>query len=137
MDYDAAGNLVVTEYDGWIRVIRADGTVATLAGTGVEGYAGDGGQAVRAVLRHPHDVAVGSAGILIADSHNGAIRRIGEDGVIRTLAAGFAAPIAIAAAPGGGAFVADGQTGSIYRLSASGAAFPGALGSCRQVCAKQ
>src|SRR5262245_28990622 len=120
MDYDAAGNLVLAEYDGWIRVIRADGTIRTVSGNGTEGYAGDGGPAAAAVLKHPHDVAVLPDAVVVADSHNGAIRRIGADGVIRTIASGMAAPIAVAPAPDGGVYVAEAGRSAIVEVSATG-----------------
>jgi sugar lactone lactonase YvrE len=108
MDVDAQGNLVVAEYDGWIRVVQSDGTIGTLAGNGTEGYAGDGGPAARSVLRHPHDVAVMPDGsIVVADSHNQAIRRIAPNGIITTMAAGLEAPVGVAPAPNGAVYVAE------------------------------
>ena len=125
--FDRDGNLVLAEYDGWVRVVRRDGTVGTLAGTGAEGYSGDGGPAARATLRHPHDVAVLSDGsILVADSHNGALRRIGADGVIRSVVSGLTAPVAVAAGPAGSSFVA---ASGIYRIAADGARTPVATAS--------
>jgi sugar lactone lactonase YvrE len=110
MDIDPQGRLVIAEYDGWIRVVEADGTIGTLAGNGTEGYSGDDGPARSAVLRHPHDVAVMLDGsIVVADSHNQAIRRIAPDGRIRTIASGLSAPVGVAPARGGGVYVAEGD----------------------------
>ena len=41
VDHDES--IVVSEYDNWIRFIDPNGIVSTIAGTGEEGYAGDGG----------------------------------------------------------------------------------------------
>ena len=120
MEVDADGNLVAAEYDGWIRVVRPDGTIATLAGNGIEGYAGDGGPATRAALRHPHDVALMADGaIVVADSHNQAIRRISPDGVITTIATELGAPVGVAPGPNGGVYVAEGA-GRITLIRGSG-----------------
>ena len=65
----------------------ADGTITTIAGTGEEGFSGDGGPAVQAYLNSPNDVAVDSAGNLyIADSDNSRIRKVDSSGVISTIA---------------------------------------------------
>lgn len=121
MDVDRDGNLILAEYDGWIRIVRASGTIGSLAGNGTEGYSGDGSPASRAVLRHPHDVAVLTSGaIAIADSHNAAIRRIDLDGTIRTIARELGAPVGIAPAPNDGVYVADGN-GRILLVRAGGA----------------
>jgi cysteine-rich repeat protein len=72
------------------RVVRVDvetGLVALVAGTGVQGYSGDGGQATQAKLGGPHGVAVDGLGnIFIADTLNNRIRRVGLDGIITTVA---------------------------------------------------
>ena len=63
------------------------GKIATVAGTGDGGYEGDGGAALQARLDEPTDVAVDAGGAVLAiDRGNNAIRRIGPDGVITTLA---------------------------------------------------
>jgi streptogramin lyase len=61
--------------------------IATFAGTGEKGYAGDGGPAVQARLNNPFGVVKGPDGaIYICDTGNHAIRRVGTNGVITTVA---------------------------------------------------
>jgi sugar lactone lactonase YvrE len=78
---------VADTFNNRIRRIAPDGTIRTVAGTGVAGSGGDGGPAVNAQLRWPHDVVLDGAGNLyIADSANHRIRMMSRDGVIRTVA---------------------------------------------------
>jgi DNA-binding CsgD family transcriptional regulator/sugar lactone lactonase YvrE len=70
-----------------VRMISADGTIGTIAGTGEAGYAGDGGVASQAVLNSPQGLAVDAEGNLyVADSFNGRVRKIDVGGVITTIA---------------------------------------------------
>ena len=70
-----------------VRMIREDDVITTVAGTGDQGYSGDGGQAVDAALYHPSALAVDGAGNLyVTDSLNHVVRRISTDGVIETVA---------------------------------------------------
>ena len=64
------------------------GVITTVAGNGIDGYAGDGGPATAAALFVPSGVAVDSAGSLfIADTGNQRIRRVDSvAGVISTVA---------------------------------------------------
>ena len=63
-----------------------DGIITTLAGTGVPGISGDGGQAVAAQLDTPTGIAVHPDGnILFVDAQNQRIRRIDAQGVITTI----------------------------------------------------
>jgi DNA-binding beta-propeller fold protein YncE len=64
------------------------GTIDTYAGTGVAGYAGDGGLALNAAFYFPMDVAVElSTGLVyVCDFNNHRIRRIDADGKVRTVA---------------------------------------------------
>jgi sugar lactone lactonase YvrE len=60
-----------------VRVIRTDGTIGTLAGTGNRGYSGDGGPAASAELDRPYGVDVAPNGtVYVCDTHNHRIRRI-------------------------------------------------------------
>jgi DNA-binding beta-propeller fold protein YncE len=62
-------------------------TVTTVAGTGAQGYAGDGGPATKALLNNPFDLAFDPAGNLcFSDTYNHCIRRIDRNGVISTIA---------------------------------------------------
>ncbi|MDQ3034398.1 MAG: hypothetical protein M3Y87_18465 [Myxococcota bacterium] len=69
-----------------IRVIAPDGTVGTLAGTGEQGYGGDGGAATAAMIDNPVDVEVSSDGTLyFTDTMNHCVRAVDlASGVIRT-----------------------------------------------------
>jgi len=71
------------------RVRRVDprGVITTVAGAGQAGFSGDGGAAFAAQLNSPRAVAVdGQGNLYIADSGNHRVRRVGSDGVIRTVA---------------------------------------------------
>lgn len=69
------------------RIDLASGTVETIVGTGLRGYAGDGGDALEAQLDNPSGVAVDDDGTLfIADRGNHVVRVVHPDGIIETLA---------------------------------------------------
>lgn len=84
---DVTGALLVCDSQNH-RVRRlASGTITTVAGTGTQGFAGDGAAATLAELDTPAGIAVGADGrIYIADSHNDRIRAIALDGTISTIA---------------------------------------------------
>jgi hypothetical protein len=120
VDHDKT--IAIAEYDNWIRFVDANGTISTLAGTGEEGYAGDGGPAHAALFRHPHDLALRiDRELIIADSHNGVLRRIDPAGKISTFATGFGAPVAVKGGPGNALYVADGRANAVFRLDSTGA----------------
>lgn len=120
--FGPGNELFLPEYDNWIRRVRADGIIETIAGTGTEGFAGDGGPAKTAAIAAPHALAVRSDGsVVFADSHNGRVRQIDPSGRITTLASSFVAPVSIAAAPDGSVVVGDAQTGLLQRVEPDGA----------------
>jgi len=85
---DPKGNLVFCDSTtNVIRRINADGTIQTIAGTGVPGYGGDGGAAARAILNSPGEPKYDGAGNLyFVDAANNRIRRIDTSGIITTVA---------------------------------------------------
>jgi sugar lactone lactonase YvrE len=75
---DIQGNLYVTDeaFPGVFKV-GTNGILSIIAGTGVAGYAGDGGPATEAQLSEPITVALGPDGALyIADWGNNRIRKV-------------------------------------------------------------
>jgi hypothetical protein len=85
---DSKGNVFVAEQANHrIRKITRDGLITTVAGTGVPGYNGDGGPAVNAQLNTPYGILLDKVdNLLIADSNNDVIRKVGSDGIIQTIA---------------------------------------------------
>jgi trimeric autotransporter adhesin len=70
-----------------IRRVGADGIITTVVGTGVEGYSGDGGPALKATLNGPTAMTFDQYGnLFIADTGNDVIREVTADGNIRTIA---------------------------------------------------
>ncbi len=60
-----------------VRMIRPNGIIETLAGTGERGYEGDGGVAEEALLDRPYGLDVAPNGnVYVADTHNQRIRVI-------------------------------------------------------------
>lgn len=84
---DKHGNVFVADtYNDRIRRITSEGVVTTIAGGARPGNAE--GPAIGAAFDTPSAIAVGKDGSLfVADTGNNAIRRIGPDGVVSTLAA--------------------------------------------------
>jgi len=87
---DAWGNVFIADaYNYRVRYIdAATGHMEPLAGTGVIGFAGDGGPALAAELNQPRGLDVDQAGnVYIADTLNHRVRRVDRlTGVITTIA---------------------------------------------------
>ncbi|MEU6486167.1 RICIN domain-containing protein [Streptomyces sp. NPDC046887] len=88
MVVDGAGALYIADASNHrVRKISADGTIGTVAGTGVAGFGGDGGPATSAQLHRPQGLALDSTGALyIADAKNQRVRKVSADGTISTVA---------------------------------------------------
>ena len=85
---DGAGNVFIADLaNDRIRKVDAAGVITTVAGTGEEGFSGDGGPAIQAALDNPFGVAVDGAGnLFITDRGNDRIRKVDAAGVITTVA---------------------------------------------------
>lgn len=80
------GRLYVAQMNAVVSV-SPTGTVTPFAGSGVGGFAGDGGPASTARLDHPQALAVDDLGdVYIADTGNDRVRRVSPDGTISTVA---------------------------------------------------
>ncbi|HEV2274370.1 MAG TPA: Ig-like domain repeat protein, partial [Acidobacteriaceae bacterium] len=88
LSVDAAGNIYFADSDNErIRLIAKTGTITTVAGSGSQGFAGDGGPATSAELDTPRSPAVqGAAGFAFSDTHNQVVRQVGMDGSVHTIA---------------------------------------------------
>jgi hypothetical protein len=123
---DAVGNIYLADTENFrVRMIDTAGIIHTFAGTGVDGYAGDGGPANQAQLGRATDVAVAADGsIYIADTENSCIRVVAPTGILTTFAGvcgqrGFAGddgpaaaalldrPYGVEVAPTGDVYIAD------------------------------
>ena len=70
-----------------IRKIDRNGVISTIAGTGVQGYNGDGQLAVNAKLNHPYGIFVTEdEQVLFAERYNNRVRKIDQNGMISTIA---------------------------------------------------
>ncbi len=85
---DSEGDLFIADQSGNVvrRVDAITGIITTVAGTGAQGYTGDGGAAIAAELNYPDALAIDDAGNLyIADDNNNVVRKVAA-GVITTIA---------------------------------------------------
>jgi len=133
---DGSGVIYVADAaDNRIRKITRDGKIQTLAGTGVAGFAGDGGQAAAAQLNQPYGLAVDSSGnVYIADLGNARVRKVSVDGTIQTVAGGgsmiasgsgavpainaqFLEPRNVAVDPNGNLYVSDFAANIVYTVA--------------------
>jgi sugar lactone lactonase YvrE len=117
-----------------IQRITPRGTIHHLAGTGAQGYTGDGGPARLATLGGPKGLAISGRGLYVVDTENHAIRRIDLDtGVITTVLGtgtrgdgpdgdprrcALARPHGVCAGPAGVLYVGDSEAHRIRVLEA-------------------
>ena len=135
---DAKGVVYIADVGNYrIRRVGLDGIITTFAGTGTEGFSGDGGPATQANLNYPADVTVDAKGVVyIADEGNHRIRRVGLDGIITTFAgtgvrgfsgdggpaaqASLASPYGVAVDAKGVVYIADAGNYRIRRVGLDG-----------------
>ncbi|QGZ42739.1 sugar lactone lactonase YvrE [Pseudoduganella flava] len=125
---DDAGIVYVADtYNDRIRRIAPDGTVTTIAGSGQPGD--DDGPAAAAAFDTPSGIAVAPDGTLfVADTGNHAVRRIGTDGVVTTVAvppqgerrAILRRPMGIAVTRDGYLYVTAGAGGRVLQVAPDG-----------------
>jgi trimeric autotransporter adhesin len=92
------------------------GTITTVAGTGVQGFSGDGGPAIAAKLYSPTGLAVDAQGDIYIADHGGArVRKVTRGGTISTFAgtggAGFS---------GDGGLATSARVGTPYGVAVDG-----------------
>jgi hypothetical protein len=85
---DSKGNVYIADTKNYrIRKVDRQGVITTVAGNGTAGFSGDGGPATLAQLNMPYGVLLDKDdNLLIADSDNNVVRKVGHDGIIRTIA---------------------------------------------------
>jgi YVTN family beta-propeller protein len=135
---NAAGDIYIADYvaNQVRKIAAASGTISTVAGTGTQGFSGDGGPALLATLSQPTRLAVDAAGNLyISDSGNARVRRVdAATGNIATIAgngsrvasgdggqatAAGMSPFGIAVDASGNLFIADDANRVIRKVTAS------------------
>jgi len=137
---DSLGNLYIADaLNNRVRRIDPQGDIATIAGTGTAGFAGDGGPAVSAqlnLLAWNCGLAVDSSGSLyIADSGNNRVRKVTPEGIITTVAGNGALvfsgdggpataaqlnPFAVAVDGSGNLFIADAFNNRVRMVTPQG-----------------
>ncbi len=86
--FDKWNNLYIADYgNARVRKVNTMGIISTFAGTGINGYNGDGGKADTSMLRGVLDVCTDTTGnVYIADEANFRIRKVDLLGFIYTIA---------------------------------------------------
>jgi len=78
--------LALREGNAIYRIDRDSGRIRHVAGTGQQGYSGDGGPGPRAALAGPKGLACASGSVYVADTENHVVRRIDlGSGIITTV----------------------------------------------------
>jgi len=84
---DRVGNIYIADGTNFrIRKIDTAGIITTIAGTGSEGYSGDGGAATKAEIYLPVGLAVDIVGNVYFSDNSNRVRKIDTSGIITTVA---------------------------------------------------
>ncbi len=155
---DSSGNVFIAD-TGNNRIRRVDaatGSIATIAGSGLTGFGGDGGQATAASIDLPRAICLDSQGknLYIADTRNHRIRRVdlltgiivtvagdgrqgfSGDGALAT-AASLDSPDSMALNPSGDLYIADTRNQRVRQVAAGTGMITTVLGSGARVAGQQ
>jgi DNA-binding CsgD family transcriptional regulator len=123
--FDDEGNLYIADtLNQRIRRVDVNGQMATVAGTGIAAFGGDGGRGIYAELNlatNPLDgmgqgLAVGPTGdVFIADGLNHRLRKLDVRGVISTVVQ-MKTPLGVAVDSHGAVYVADADDNRVLRV---------------------
>ncbi len=112
---DSSSNIYISDLSTQEIYEVSSGNITLLAGTGLQGYSGDGGTATSAELDSPRGIAVDSSGnVYFADAYNQVIRKI--SGGIISLYAG-SSTIVGSTTSGVGGYSGDGGPATSAKLS--------------------
>jgi hypothetical protein len=135
---DTFGNLYIADNQNYrIRKVNSAGIITTIAGTGINGYLGDGGAATNANISYTQGLMIDTAGNLyVGDVGNYVVRKISSAGIITTIAgngiSGFSGdggpatnaklktPRGMKMDGAGNIYFADSDNGRIRKISVSG-----------------
>ena len=135
---DVAGNVYVCDFsNSRVRKVDTNGIITTIAGTGTNGFAGDGGIATNAELYYPQSVSIdGFGNVYIADKFNYRIRKINTNGIIFTIAgngtAGYSGdfgaatnaelnyPSGVVADHAGNIYISDNSNNRVRKVNSNG-----------------
>jgi RHS repeat-associated protein len=141
--YDPISRTLYTGDGGRRRVESVNRVITTAAGTGAQGYSGDGGQATAAAFTFPEGLDVAPDGsAYVADVGNRVVRRIATNGIVTKVAgtvavsctpatdpcgdggqasaARFNAPVTVAFAPDGSYYVLDPGAHKVRKVEPNG-----------------
>lgn len=151
--FDPSGNLYISDWQGYkIRKVVpsggsiANGTISTIAGTGISGSKGNNGAATSANLNHPAGLVVdSSANVYISDQYNNEIRQVNTSGIITQWALNLAAklsgdglpklqgsmwnPLELAIDPSNNVYISGGNNNVVQRISAATGIFSNVAGN--------
>lgn len=126
--FDATGSMYIADRGNQVIRRVTSGIISTFAGTGTNGFAGDGGPATSAQLSNPTFLAAGNGSIYVSDALNHRVRRIDSSGNIATVAGIGTAAFA---GDGGPPTSASFNAPHGLRVDASGNLFVADYGNCR------
>ncbi len=133
--FDSVGNLYIADFNNnRVRKVTLAGVISTVAGSGKEGFSGDGGLAMNAQLNGPAGLAIdSSANLYFSDLNNQRIRKVTPAGVISTIAGGgtgglggaatdaqLVFPVGLAVDSSGNLYIADRDSNQILEVTTDG-----------------
>ncbi len=133
---DGSGNIYIVG-DFLVRKVNTAGIISTFAGTGITGFAGDGGLAINAKLGYPEYICFDATGnAYISDFNNSRVRKVNTSGIISTYVgtgiygnsgdaglavnANISAPVGLIVNAQGDLLVADYGSSCIRKVNSSG-----------------
>ncbi len=123
LTFDKNGNLYICDNgSSVVRMVNTAGIITRFAGTGIEGYSGDGGQAILAEFAAPSWLSIDTIGNFYISDETNNIRKINTAGIISTISngSGIHQSEGLALDKAGNLYVADYENNQIVMISPFG-----------------